>query len=41
MGDVLPVGVVYETVECCGSFCEGLDDFQAWAALARGVRVVL
>ena len=41
MRHVLPVGVVYETVECCGSSCEGLDDFQSWAAFARGVRIVL
>ena len=41
MGDVLPIGVVYETIECCGSFCQGPDDFQAWAVFAGGVRIVI
>ena len=41
MRDVFPIGVVYETIECCGSFREGPDDFQAWAAFAGGVRIVL
>jgi len=41
MRHVFPIGVVYETIECCGSFCEGPDDFQSWAAFAGGVRIVL
>ena len=41
MGHVLPVGVVYEAIECCGSFCEGPDDFQAGTAFTSGVRIVL
>lgn len=41
MRHVLPIGVVHETIECRGSFCERLDHFQAWAAFASGIRVVL
>ena len=38
---VLPIGFVYETIECCGSFCEGPDDVQSGAAFAGRVRIVL
>ena len=41
MRDVFPIGVVYETIECCGAFREGPNDFQAWTAVAGGVRIVL
>lgn len=41
MRNVLPIGAVYGTIECRGSFCEGFDDFRAWAAFAGGVRIVL
>ena len=41
MRHVLPIGIVYETIEHCGSFSEGPDDFQAGAAFTSGVRIVL
>jgi hypothetical protein len=41
MRHVLPIGIVYETIERCGSFSEGPDDFQAGAAFTSGVRIVL
>ena len=41
MRHVLPSGVVHETLECRGSLREGPDRFQAWAAVAGGVRIIL
>lgn len=41
MRHVLPIGIVDETIECRSPFCEGSDHFQAWAAFAGGVRIVL
>ena len=41
MRHVLPIGIVYKTIERCGSFSEGPDDLQAGAAFASGVRIVL